>query len=76
MSISLNLLTDKRLRVRRSEAPAYLGISQRQLDYRIAQKEIRTVRDGDAVFISMAELRRYASTNHPSVQKKARKEAE
>jgi hypothetical protein len=68
--------TDKRLRVRRSEAPSYLGISQRQLDYRIANKELRTVRDGDAVFIPMAEHRRYASTNHPPIRNKARKEAE
>ena len=71
-----DLSSNKRLRVRRSEAPSYLGISQRQLDYRIASKEIRTVRDGDAVFISMAELRRYASTNHPPIRDKARKEAE
>ena len=76
MPISRNVATDKRLRVRRSEAPAYLGISQRQLDYRIANKELRTVRDGDAVFISMAELRRYALTNHPPIRNKARKEAE
>ena len=67
---------DTRLRVRRSEAPAYLGISQRQLDYRIARKEIRTVRDGDAVFISMAELRRYAATNHPPIRRPGRTEAE
>ena len=68
--------TDKRLRVRRSKAPEYLGISLRQLDYRIANKEIQTVRDGDAVFIVMAELRRYATTNHPPIAKRARKEAE
>lgn len=73
---SPNLANNKRLRVRRSEAPAYLGISQRQLDYRIANKEIRTVRDGDAVFITMAELRRYATTNHPPIRNKTRKEVE
>lgn len=71
-----NMSTDKRLRVRRSEAPSFLGISLRQLDYRISQKEIRTVRDGDAVFITMAELRRYATANHPPIRDKARKEAE
>jgi len=76
MPDSPDFRTNKRLRIRRSEAPEYLGISQRQLDYRIASKEIRTVRDGDAVFISMAELRRYATTNHPPIRKKARKEAE
>jgi hypothetical protein len=76
MPDSPDLPTDKRLRVSRSEAPAYLGISQRQLDYRIASKEIRTVRDGDAVFISMAELRRYATTNHPPIRNKAHKKAE
>jgi len=76
MPNSPDFQTDKRLRVRRSEAPAYLGISQRQLDYRIANKEIRTVRDGDAVFITVAELRRYATTNHPPIRNKARKEAE
>lgn len=76
MPSSPDLPSDKRLRVRRSEAPAYLGISQRQLDYRIASKEIRTVRDGDAVFITIAELRRYATTNHPPLRDKSRKEAE
>jgi len=76
MPDSPDFRTEKRLRVRRSEAPEYLGISQRQVDYRIANKEIRTVRDGDAVFISMAELRRYATTNHPPIRNKARKEAE
>lgn len=76
MPISPNVETEKRLRVRRSEAPEYLGISQRQLDYRIASKEIRTVRDGNAVFIALAELRRYATTNHPPIRQKSRKEAE
>jgi hypothetical protein len=76
MPDSPDFRTDKRLRVRRSEAPAYLGISQRQLDYRIANKEIRTVRDGGAVFITVAELRRYATTNHPPIRNKTRKEAE
>jgi hypothetical protein len=76
MPDSADLPTDKRLRVRRSEANAYLGISQRQIDYRIARKELRTVRDGDGVFITIAELRRYASTNHPPIRDKARKEAE
>ena len=75
MPISPNPSTDKRLRVRRSEAPAYLGISQRQIDYRIANKELRTVRDGDGVFITMAELRRYSTTNHPPIRNKMRKEA-
>ncbi len=76
MSQTPDVNTDKRLRVRRSEAPDYLGISQRQLDYRISRREIRTVRDGDAVFITMAELRRYASTSHPPIRRKARMEAE
>lgn len=75
MHDSPQLQQDKRLRVRRSEAPAYLGISLRQLDYRIANKEIKTVRDGDSVFIGMAELRRYASTNHAPIRHKAGKEA-
>ena len=73
MPDSPDLLPDKRLRVKRTKAPGYLDISLRQLDYRIANKEIRTVRDGDAVYITMAELRRYATTNHPPIRNKARK---
>lgn len=75
MADSPDFRNDKRLRVKRTKAPGYLDISLRQLDYRIANKEIRTVRDGDAVFITMAELRRYATTNHPPIRNKARKEA-
>jgi hypothetical protein len=41
-----------------------LSISKRQLEYRIAHKEITTVRDGRRNLILMSELRRYARTNH------------
>jgi hypothetical protein len=67
-----DLTTDRRLRVRRSAAPWLLGISARQLDYRIANGEIKTIRDGRAVFIAMSELRRYALTNHLPIRRKPR----
>lgn len=74
MTTPPDLMTDRRLRVRRSAAPWLLGISARQLDYRIANREIRTIRDGRAVLIMMTELRRYASTNHLPIRLKPREE--
>ena len=52
----------KELRAYESDvAPQMLVVCQRAVD-----ALIRTVRDGDALFIRMAELRRYATTNYPA----------
>ncbi len=74
MTTPPDLMTDTRLRVRRSVASWLLGISPRHLAYRIANSEIRTIRDGRAVLITMIELRRYASTNHLPIRFKPRAE--
>lgn len=55
---------EDRLRVCRKEAARLLSISLRQLDYRIAGREIQIVHDGRSVLILMSELRRYARANH------------
>ena len=60
----MSLEDDDRLRVSISEAARLAGIGKRTMESRIAQKLIRTVRDGKRVLIEMAELRRYCRTNH------------
>lgn len=60
----MSLKDDDRLRVSIAEAARLAGIGKRTMESRIAQKLIRTVRDGRRVLIEMAELRRYCRTNH------------
>lgn len=60
----MSLEDDDRLRVSIAEAARLAGIGKRTMESRIAQKLIRTVRDGRRVLIEMAELRRYCRTNH------------
>ena len=55
---------DDRLRVSTAEGARLLSISKRMLEYRIAAKQIRTVRDGRRVFIKISDLRGYGGTNH------------
>lgn len=57
--------TDDRLLVGRREAAHMLSISQRSLDYLVAGKELTARRIGSRVLISIAELRRYARSDHP-----------
>jgi len=54
---------DNRIRVGIREAAEMVGISKRMLEYRIAQKEIRIVRDGGRSLVELTELRRYARSN-------------
>lgn len=56
--------TEDRLRVSIQEGARLLSIGKRQLEYRIANKQISTVRDGRRSLILMSELRRYGRTNH------------
>ena len=60
----MSLEDDDRLRVSIEEAARLAAISKRMVEYRIAQKAIRTVRDARRVLIEMSELRRYCRTNH------------
>jgi len=61
---SVDLWRDDRFRVSVAEGARLLSISKRMLEYRIAAKQIRTVRDGHRVFILISDLRGYARTNH------------
>lgn len=54
----------KRL-VSREEAAQLLSISQRGLDYLIANRRLPTRRIGGRVLIPVADLRKYARGDHP-----------
>ena len=60
----MSLEDDDRLRVSSAEAARIAGIGKRMMEYRIAQKALRTVRDGRRVLVETPELRRYCRTNH------------
>lgn len=62
---SAAVYTESRLLVGRREAARMLSISQRSLDYLIANKELRTRRIGTRVLIALTELQRYARADHP-----------
>lgn len=57
--------TDNKLLVSRREAAALLSISQRALDYLIANKVLKTKRIGSRVLITVHDLRRFANADHP-----------
>lgn len=57
--------TETKLLVSRREATAQLSISQRALDYLIANKVLRTRRIGSRVLIPVHDLRRFANADHP-----------
>jgi excisionase family DNA binding protein len=54
-----------KLLVGRSEAAQMLSISERALDYLVANKRLSTRRIGSRVLIPTAELRRYSRADHP-----------
>jgi hypothetical protein len=54
-----------RLLVGRRDAARMLSISQRSLDYLIANKELATRRIESWVLIVITDLRRYARADHP-----------
>ena len=54
-----------KLLVGRHEAARMLSISQRSLDYLIANKQITTRRIGTRVLIAVTDLQRYARADHP-----------
>lgn len=56
---------DAKLLVSRDEAAQMLSISQRALDYLIANRRLPTRRIGGRVLIPVADLRKYARGDHP-----------
>lgn len=56
---------DAKLLVSRGEAAQLLSISERGLDYLIANRRLPTRRIGGRVLISVADLRKYARGDHP-----------
>jgi len=56
---------DAKLLVSREEAAQLLSISQRGLDYLIANRRLPIRRIGGRVLIPVAELRKYARGDHP-----------
>jgi excisionase family DNA binding protein len=62
--ITTEALNLEPIRVDRKTAALMLGISVRLLDYRVAEGKITTRRDGKRVLIPVAELKRYAKTDH------------
>jgi excisionase family DNA binding protein len=55
---------EQRLLVDRRDAAQYLSISQRSLDYLLANGELNVRRIGSRVLIPLSELQRYARTDH------------
>lgn len=55
---------DQRLLVDRRNAAQYLSISQRSLDYLLANGELNVRRIGSRVLIPLSELQRYARMDH------------
>ena len=57
--------TEDKLLVSRREAAARLSISQRAVDYLIANNSLVAKRIGTRVLIPVNELRRFANSDHP-----------
>jgi excisionase family DNA binding protein len=55
----------EKLLVSRGEAAQLLSISQRGLDYLIANRKLPTRRIGGRVLIPVADLRKYVRGDHP-----------
>lgn len=56
---------DSKLLVSRQEAAQMLSISERGLDYLIANKHLSTRRIGSRVLIPLSELQHFARSDHP-----------
>lgn len=59
------LSPEQRLLVNRRSAAQYLSISQRSLDYLLANGDLSARRIGTRVLIPISELQRYARVDHP-----------
>lgn len=56
---------EEKLLVSRGEAAQLLSISQRGLDYLIANRKLPARRIGGRVLVPVADLRKYAGGDHP-----------
>jgi len=65
ISASSSSKIDDKLLVSRREAAVRLSISERAVDYLIASKALSTKRIGTRVLIPVADLRRFANSDHP-----------
>jgi excisionase family DNA binding protein len=59
------LAPEDKFLVSREEAAQLLSIRQRALDYLVASKRLPTRRIGGRVLIPVADLRKYARSDHP-----------
>lgn len=57
---------ERKLLVGRNEAAKMLSISQRALDYLIANKNLTVRRIGTRVLISVSDLQRFSRGDHPA----------
>ena len=57
---------ERKLLVGRNEAAKMLSISQRAIDYLIANKHLTARRIGARVLISTSELQRFSRVDHPT----------
>jgi excisionase family DNA binding protein len=57
---------DEKLLLSRADAAQVLSISQRALDYLVANQQLPFRRIGGRVLIPVADLRRYARADHPA----------
>ena len=60
-----SIRSEDKLLLSRQEAAALLSISQRSLDYLIANKILTTRRIGSRVLIPAQDLQRFARADHP-----------
>ncbi len=58
---------DQRFLVDRHDAAQYLSISQRSLDYLVANGELKTRKIGSRVLIPISELQQYAKVDHKRI---------
>jgi excisionase family DNA binding protein len=61
----VGLSTDDKLLVGRQEAAELLSISQRALDYLVANRQLQVRRIGTKVLIPRSELHRFVRGDHP-----------
>ena len=65
-STSSRIAPGEKLLVGRSEAAQMLSISERALDYLVANKQIAVRRIGARVLIAVSELRQFTKGDHPA----------
>jgi excisionase family DNA binding protein len=61
----VTMAPEEKLLVGREEAAEMLSISQRSLDYLLAQKQLTLRRIGSRVLIPVSDLKRFSNADHP-----------